>query len=197
MARKPQTAEQIAARVAKAKATKAAKKAAALKTLGLEQFDRSKKPRKKRVLTDEQKQAAAARLAKAREAKGPSENNQIDEYVRNLPDDDLFSYKNVHKWQAEAKQYLQSIRDFKDSKDAKERNAYTEVETFIVNLGTYMRSGVYLDNRFGAERTGKVQLRCVAMAYNKDGTPKRTVGVWYPDIGQVYTQEMYLEDVRT
>lgn len=197
MARKPQTAEQIAARVAKAKATKAAKKAAALKTLGLEQFDRSKKPRKKRVLTDEQKQAAAARLAKAREAKGPSQNNQIDEDVRNLPDDHLFSYKNVRKWQNEAKQYLHAIKSFKDSKDAKERAAYQEVETYIVNLGTYMRSGVYLDSRFGPERTGKVQHRCVAMAYHKDGTPKRTVGVWYPDIGEVYTQEMALEDARS
>ena len=27
------------------------------------------------------------------------------------------------------------------------------------------------------------------MAYNKDGTPKRSVGVMYPDIG-VYTTEM-------
>lgn len=196
MARKPQTPEQIAARVAKAKATKAAKKAAALEKLGLQQFDRTKKVRKKRVMTPEQKKAAAERLAKARAAKGPSQNNQIDEHVRNLPEDDLFSYKNVRAWQTEAKQYLSSIKSFKDSKDAKERALYTDVETYIVNLGSYMRSGVYLDNRFGAERTGKVQLRCVAMAYNKDGTPKRTVGVWYPDIGTTYTREMELEDAR-
>ncbi len=39
-------------------------------------------------------------------------------------------------------------------------------------------------------RTSK---RCVAMAYHADGTPKRSVGVWYPDIG-TYTQEMYDED---
>ena len=32
------------------------------------------------------------------------------------------------------------------------------------------------------------------MAYNKDGTPKRSVGVWYEDIGQEYTQEMYNEE---
>ena len=28
------------------------------------------------------------------------------------------------------------------------------------------------------------------MAYESDGTAKRDVGVWYPDIG-TYTQEMY------
>ena len=197
MARKPLTEQQIAARTAKAKATREAKKKAALEAMGLEKFDRSKKPRKKRKMTAEQKKAAAARLAKAREAKGPSQNNQIDEHVRNLPDEDTFSYKNVRAWQTEAKQYLQSIKDWKDSKDAKERSAYGEVETYIVNLGTYMRSGVYLDYRLGAERTGRVQLRSVAMAYHKDGTPKRTVGVWYPDIGEVYTQEMALEDARS
>ena len=37
-------------------------------------------------------------------------------------------------------------------------------------------------------------MRSVAMAYYPDGTPKRTVGVFYGDIGEVYTNEMYLED---
>ena len=35
--------------------------------------------------------------------------------------------------------------------------------------------------------------KCVAMAYDADGNPKREVGVLYQDIG-VYTQEMYNED---
>lgn len=196
MARRQLTPEEMAAKVAKMKATKAANKAKALEKLGLAKYDRSKKPRKKRIMTDEQKRAAAARLAKAREAKGPSKNNQIHEDVRNLHDDELFSYKNVRAWQSEAKSYLQSIKSYKDSKVAKERSEYQSTETYIINLGTYMRSGVYLDHRFGAERTGKVQQRCVAMAYHKDGTPKRTVGVWYPDLAEVYTQEMSEQDAR-
>ena len=32
------------------------------------------------------------------------------------------------------------------------------------------------------------------MAYNADGTPKRSIGVWYPDIGGPYTQEMADEE---
>ena len=32
------------------------------------------------------------------------------------------------------------------------------------------------------------------MAYYSDGTPKRNVGVYYPDMSCVYTQEMYNED---
>ncbi len=35
-----------------------------------------------------------------------------------------------------------------------------------------------------------MKLRCIVMAFHDDGTPKRDVGVFYPDIG-VYTQEMY------
>jgi hypothetical protein len=34
------------------------------------------------------------------------------------------------------------------------------------------------------------------MAYRSDGTPKRTVGIWYPDIG-TYTIEMEEEDNAT
>ena len=32
------------------------------------------------------------------------------------------------------------------------------------------------------------------MAYYPDGMPKRSVGVYYPDMGCEYTQEMYNDD---
>ena len=37
--------------------------------------------------------------------------------------------------------------------------------------------------------------KVIAMAYNPDGTPKRTVGFWYPDIETVWTNEMESGDV--
>ena len=193
MARKPMTKEQIAARTAKAKATREAKKKAALETLGLQQYDRSKKPRKKRIMTEEQKAAAAERLAKAREAKKPAAMLTVHESLRNIPDTDPFAPARVRGWIKNQSQMLKAMKPMKDSKDAKERAAYTEVEVYLANLQAYLRTGVYLDNRWGAERQHRVTQKCVAMAYNKDGTPKRTVGVWYPDIGK-YTKEMELED---
>ena len=36
----------------------------------------------------------------------------------------------------------------------------------------------------------KVIPRCAAMAYYPDGTPKRSVGVFYPDINAVWTNGM-------
>lgn len=188
MARKPLTKEQMEAKVAKMKATKAANKAKALEAVGFVPT-KMKKVRKKRVMTEEQKAAAVARLAKARENRGPSQNKLIDENVRNLPDENPLSLVNVRSWIKENKELLSSIKTFKDSKDAKERMQYISVQTYVQNLEGYLRNGVYLDNRFGPQGQNKIQYRVTNMAYYPDGTPKRTVGYMYPDIG-LYTQEM-------
>ena len=42
----------------------------------------------------------------------------------------------------------------------------------------------------GAQETNKVVPKCIAMAYYSDGTPKRSVGVWYPDIEMIWTKDM-------
>lgn len=196
MPRKPQTAEQIAARVAKAKATKAAKKAAALEQIGATAPKPLKKLRKIRNLTAEQKKAAADRLAAAREARAsnaPSQNTTIAEEVRLLPDDNVFSLKNVRLGIKTNKELLVSMRKYKDSKEASERAQYTNIETYVANLESYLRTGCYTDFRYGENGQNRVTYVCRAMAYHSDGRPKRSVGVIYPDIG-LYTQEMYDED---
>jgi|TARA_R110001606_G_scaffold122331_3_gene255278 hypothetical protein len=190
MARTPLTKEQMAAKVAKMKATKAANKAKALETLGLTPVkSKFKKARKKRVMTEEQKAAAIARLAKARENRGPSLNKLIDENVRNLPDENPLSLKNVREWIKENKELLSSIKDWKESKEAKQRLKFASTQTYVANLEGYLRSGVYLDNRWGTEGQNAIQYRVTNMAYYKDGTPKRTVGYMYPDVG-IWTKEM-------
>ena len=57
-----------------------------------------KKFRKARKLTEEQKAAAAERLRKAREKKGPAQYKNVAKSVLDLPDDHYLSYKNVKKW---------------------------------------------------------------------------------------------------
>lgn len=194
MARKPLTEAQIKARTAKAKATREAKKKAALEAMGVTPT-KPKKVRKKRKMTEEQKAAAVARLAKARENRGPSQNKLIAENVRNLPDDNPLSLKNVRSWIKENKDLLRAIKVMKDSKDAKERAKYQSVETYVANLEAYLRNGVYLDNRYGSQGQNKIKYRVTTMAYYADGTPKRTVGWLYPDVG-VYTEEMATEDAN-
>jgi hypothetical protein len=188
MARKPLTQEQIKAKVAKMKATKAANKAKAMEAVGYVPT-KMKKVRKKRKMTEEQKAAAVARLAKARENRGPSQNKLIDENVRNLPDENPLSLKNVREWIKENKELLSAIKSFKDSKDAKERRKYISVQTYVQNLEAYLRNGVYLDMFWGAQAQNKIQYRCTNMAYYPDGTAKRSVGTMYPDVG-IWTKEM-------
>lgn len=166
-----------------------AQREAALKSVGV----KPKKIRKKRKMTAEQKAAAAARLAKARANRGPAKNSQVAENVRNLPEDNPLSMKKVRSWIKENKELLTAIKVFKDSKDSKERSKYQQVETYVANLEAYLRNGVYLDNYYGSQMQHKIQHRVVVMAYYPDGTPKRTVGWYYPDCG-LYTKEMADED---
>lgn len=191
MARRKLTAEEMAAKVAKMKATKAANKAKALETLGLK--TERKKIRRTRKMTEEQKAAARNRLAKARANRGPSQNKLIDESVRNLPDDNPLSLKNVRSWIKENKLLLQSIKAFKDSKESKERDQYNRVQTYVSNLEAYLRDGLYRDHKYGSQMQNTIKMVVTHMAYYKDGTPKRTVGYVYPDIG-MYTKEMAEQD---
>ena len=191
MARRKLTPEEMAAKVAKMKATKAANKAKALEKLGLN--TERKKIRRTRTMTEEQKQAARDRLAKARANRGPSQNKLIAESVRNLPEDNPLSLKNVRSWIKENKELLTSIRDFQNSKDWKERNKFMRVQTYISNLEAYLRDGVYKDYFYGSQMQHKILIKVTTMAYHRDGTPKRTVGYHYPDVG-IYTQEMADEE---
>ena len=192
MARKPMTEEAKKEKAAKAAATRAANQEKALKTLGLER-NKVKTRKKRKPMSPEQKAAAVERLAKARAAKqaanGDVKYKSYDESIRDIPDDDTFSVKNVLSWLKYQKDFLKSIRSYKDSKDVKERKQYTECQVYIDNLGKYLRTGVYTSSFYGRDGTHTVKYICRAMAYNKDGSPKRSEGVWYPDISTVWTKD--------
>ena len=53
-----------------------------------------------------------------------------------------------------------------------------------------MKSGDWVGMFSGANEEHKVVPRCVAMAYYPDGTPKRSVGVFYSDINMVWSKGM-------
>lgn len=193
MARKPMSEAAKAARVKKMKATKEKNKQAALEAMGVAP---RKKMRRTRTLTPEQKAAAVERLAKARAARktaGVSTNQLYAEEVRNLPADHFLSLDKVKSWIKYNKDLLTSIRSFKDSKEASQRDQYNRVQVYLANLENYLRTGVYSDLFYGEEAQNKIKYRCLVMAYHPDGTPKRTPGVMYPDIG-LYTEEMAQAD---
>lgn len=153
-----------------------------------------KKPRKKRNLSDEQRAKLAERMKKAREARGPAKNLSVDASIRDLPAEHPLHPEKVKDWLKYQKDVFKSIRHLKDSKDASERNLYNDTETYIFNLQRYLNDGIWRDHRYGEEKQNRIRQVSVKLAYHPDGTPKRTVGVFYPDIGADYTLEMEQED---
>ena len=67
-------------------------------------------------------------------------------------------------------------------------------EGYVRNMQKYLRDGDWVDNFYGEHQEKKMGWKCVALAYYADGTPKRDVGTWYPDMGCIYTQEMFNEE---
>ena len=157
-----------------------------------------KKIRKRRKpMTEEQKQAAAARLEKAREARAAKNpdygQSSIHVSLRDLSDDHPAHPKKVKRWIKTQKELAASER-----RAVKQgvKGAYSRQcthEAYVRNLVKYLRDGDYVDMFYGEYMEHNIKRKCVAMAYESDGTPKRDIGVWYPDIG-TYTQEMYNED---
>ena len=157
-----------------------------------------KKVRKRRKpMTEEQRRAASERLEKARAARAAKNpdygQSGIHESLRDLADDHPTHPKKVKQWIKTQKELAASER-----KSAKQgvKSAYSKQcnhEAYVRNLVKYLRDGDYVDMFYGEYMENKIKRKCVAMAYELDGTPKRDVGVWYPDIG-TYTQEMYDED---
>ena len=159
-----------------------------------------RKPRK--PMTEEQKQAAAARLEKAREARAAKNpdygQSNIHESLRNLPEDHRAHPKKVRKWIKTQKELAASER-----RSAKQgvSGAYAKQSThegYVRNLVKYLRDGDYVDPFYGEYQEKKTSRKCIAQAYYwygpKKGEPKFDVGVYYPLLGTTYTQEMYNED---
>ena len=192
MATRPISAAAAKMRAAKSEKTKAAKRRAALEDMGL-MTERKKIRKPRKPMSDEQRKASGERLVKARAAKAPTANSSVNEDVRKLDENDAFSEKNVKQWLDHQKENLSVYRPYKDSKDPIERNKLFSTQAYVANLENYLRTGIYSDLFYGMNGTNKVSYVSVRMARYADGTPKRSVGVIYHDIG-LYTQEMEDDD---
>ena len=51
-------------------------------------------------------------------------------------------------------------------------------EGYIRNMQKYLRDGDWIDDFYGEYQQSKIRHRCIAVAYDDDGFPKRTVGVF-------------------
>ena len=66
----------------------------------------------------------------------------------------------------------------------------SSIRGYIRHCEDYIRHGDWIDMRYGEYQEGVIKSRCLHMAYDNDGQPKRSIGVWYPDIACEWTQEL-------
>ena len=154
------------------------------------------KIKKTRKLSEEHKEKLRTRLAKMRAKKKPAEYKNIAKSVLALPDDDTYSFKNIKEWIKENKLQVSALgqQARSTSTESKEKrkasNLADSKKAYIRYCEHYLKHGDWIGIFSGASEEHKVVPRCVAMAYYPDGTPKRSVGVFYPDINAVWSKGM-------
>ena len=150
----------------------------------------------KRNISEERKQQLREQLEKARAKKKPAEYKNVHSSVLDLPDDAQYSFKNVKEWIKDNKEQIaalnKSARSFRtDPKDKqKASNLAESKKAYIRMCEHYLKTGDWIATHSGKEEGHKVIPKVTTMAYYPDGTPKRTVGYWYPDIEAIWTKEM-------
>jgi hypothetical protein len=148
-----------------------------------------KKYHKKRQMTEEQRQAAAERLAKAREKRlreNPPQYKNIHSSVLALTEDDDLNMVNVKKW-IKTQRELASKYKREDRQGVKGAGAKAiQAENYARNMQNYLENGVWLDMYWGEFRQNKIGYTCKQMAYDSKGEPKRSYGIFYSDINRVW-----------
>ena len=161
-----------------------------------------KPARKTKKLTEKQKEAQRLRLAEMRAKKKPPEYKNVSKYVLSLDDEEPYSFKNVKEWIKHNKEMVSMLqaraRNRETSSKDKQHslNMADNKKAFIRYIEHYIKTGDWIGMFSGRDEQNKVIPKCVAMAYYPDGTPKRNVGVFYPDIKAVWTKEMNELDYR-
>ena len=160
------------------------------------QAPKKRKPRK--PMSDEQRVAASERLAKAREKrkeKNPDYGQSaLPSVLKDLPDDHPRHPKKIKVWIKTQKDLASSARSAVKQKIKGSEAQLSSHEGYIRNMQRYLRDGDWVDDFYGEHQQNKIRHRCIAMAYDDDGTPKRSIGVYYPDMGCEYTKEMFNEE---
>ena len=148
-----------------------------------------KKYRKKRQMTDEQKKAASERLAKAREKRllaNPPQYKNIAPNVLALDPEDTLSMQNVRKW-IKTQRELAAKYKREDRQGVKGALAKSiQCENYARNMQNYLENGIWLDMFYGEFQQNQIVCACKVMAYDSEGSPKRSHGVFYPDLNKIW-----------
>ena len=154
------------------------------------------KIKRTRKISEEQREALRERMTEMRKKRKPAEYKNVSKVVIALPDDDKYSFKNVKEWIRHNKEMVAALGKQARGRyvGEKERriaeNQASSRKAYIRYCEHYLKTGDWIGMFSGQDEEHKVVPRCVTMAYYPDGTPKRSVGVFYPDISAVWSKGM-------
>jgi len=149
-----------------------------------------------RNITEEQREDLRKRMVEMRKKKKPAEYKNVHLSVIAKSDDDPYSFKKVKEWIVESKDQVSALskiaRNPKGSPQEKQKaaNLRDNKKAYIRYCEHYLKYGDWVAVFSGKNEEYKAVPKVVAMAYNSDGTPKRTIGFWYPDIQEIWTKDM-------
>ena len=114
------------------------------------------------------------KMAKVRAAKKPPSYKNIHEDVKNLPDDNTLSLKNVKEWEKHNKDRVSDLKYQirRMDKGKEQNNLIRELqnrETYVINIRKYLDSGVWLDLFYGRDQDHRVIYRPIVYAYDEEG----------------------------
>ena len=149
-------------------------------------------------MSPEQRAAAAERLKLAREKKlkeNPPKNLSLHSSIRNLPESDPLHPKKVRQWIKTQKDLRASYRREVRANTKGAQARLSSCDGYIKNMERYLRNGEWVDMFFGEHQTSKIRFRVSkkGMAYYSNGLVKRSVGVYYEDLGCEWTKDMDIE----
>ena len=154
------------------------------------------KIKRTRKISEEQREALRERMTEMRKKRKPAEYKNVSKVVLTLPDDDKYSFKNVKEWIKHNKEMVVALgkqgrgRYVGEKERRIAENQASSRKAYIRYCEHYLKTGDWIGMFSGLNEEHKVTPRCVAMAYYPDGTPKRSVGVFYPDIDMVWSKGM-------
>ena len=154
------------------------------------------KVKRTRKITEEQREALRQRMIEMRKKRKPAEYKNVNKTVLALPDDDTYSVKNVKEWIKETKEQISQLKKQARSMQSlpqekqKASNVIDHKKAYIRYCEYYLKTGDWIGMFSGKHEEHKVIPKCIVMAYYPDGTPKRSVGVFYPDINMIWSKGM-------
>ncbi len=120
----------------------------------------------KRKMSEEQRKAVAANLAKARAAKKPATYKNIAPSVLALEDDNGLSVVSIKRYLKASKD---KISDLRKAVGRKERGAIAKLyskQAYVRGLNQYLRDGMYPFDFYGENEEFKLRHKIIANAYD-------------------------------